>query len=97
VATIYAAESGAHEVAIGDLNGDGNPDIAASNSQSNTLSVLLGNGDGTFQPESSFAVGNNPFSVAIADLNGDGKLDLAVSNVEGGTISILLNQMDFFV
>ena len=46
------------------------------------MSVLLGNGNGTFQTPATFAVGSSPTSVAVADLNGDGKLDLVVANVE---------------
>ena len=64
--------SGPGSVAIGDLNGDGKPDLATPNGLSNTVSVLLGNGDGTFGPNSDFGTGSGPFSLAIGDLNGDG-------------------------
>src|SRR5258706_12689763 len=66
-------------VVIGDTNGDGKPDLVLANYTSNTVSVLLGNGDGTFGGRRDFGTGNNPYSVAIGDLNGDGKLDLAVA------------------
>ena len=46
------------------------------------MSVLLGNGDGTFQAAVNYAVGNAPYSVAVGDFNGDGKPDLAVANAE---------------
>ena len=52
-----------------------------------TVSVLLGNGDGTFQNAKNFNVGANPTSIAVADLNGDGKLDLAVGIPVGVLIS----------
>ena len=59
------------------------------------MSVLLGNGDGTFQPAASFAAGAVPVSVALGDVNGDGRPDLAVAN--GGsdsTVSVLLGNGD---
>jgi len=86
-------------VTVGDFNGDGKLDLVAANRDSNNVSVLLGNGDGTFQGEVSYSVGNRPDSVALGDFNGDGKPDLAVANYCGndptcqsnGTISVLLN------
>ena len=44
------------------------------------MSVLLGNGDGTFQAAVNYAAGTTPCSVAVGDFNGDGKTDLAVAN-----------------
>jgi uncharacterized repeat protein (TIGR01451 family) len=67
-------------IVVGDFNGDGKPDIAVLNSGSRNVSILLGNGDGTFQPAKSFDVGgDNPSSIAVADFNGDGKLDLEIA------------------
>jgi len=77
-------------VAIGDLIGDGNPDLAVANINSITVSVLLGNGNGTFGTKTDFATGSAPLSVAIGDLNGDGKPDLAVANFYTNTVSVLL-------
>ena len=65
-------------IAIGDFNGDGKPDIAVVNSGSNNVSILLGNGDGTFQAAKNFDVGNSMTSIAVGDFNGDGKLDVVV-------------------
>ncbi len=74
----------------GDFNGDGKPDLAISNSTG--VSVLLGKGDGTFQPGVFYATGTGTaFStrMAVADFNGDGKPDLAVLNDNANTVSIL--------
>ncbi len=83
-----------YAVAIGDFNGDGNLDLAVANGTSNNVSVLLGNGDGTFQKAVNYGVGSYPISVLVGDFNGDAKLDLAVANATGGSISILLGNGD---
>src|SRR5205807_2143155 len=70
-------------VAVADFNGDGVPDLAVANTGSNNVSVLLGNGDGSFQAAESFAVATGPSSVVVGDFNGDGKLDLAVTTEAG--------------
>ncbi len=78
-------------VAAADLNGDGILDLVAANGAANTVSVLLGKGDGTFLAHLDFAAGSEPRDVAIGDLNGDGNLDLAVADFgAGGGISVLL-------
>jgi VCBS repeat protein len=74
-------------VAIGDLNDDGNPDLAVTNEFSNTLSVLLGNGGG-FGTPTTYATGTSPGSVAIADLNEDGQLDVVVTNIDSASVSL---------
>jgi outer membrane protein assembly factor BamB len=100
-----AAGQGASYVAIGDLNGDGKPDLAVSDSDAyapGTVSVLIGNGDGTFQPASAYPVGQSSGTVAIADLNGDGNPDLVVVNSGGqnpsldvtSSVSVLLGKGD---
>ena len=61
---------------MADVNGDGRPDIVTANSDDNTVSVLLRNGDGTFQEGQAFAVGASPLSAGVADVNGDGSPDL---------------------
>jgi uncharacterized repeat protein (TIGR01451 family) len=87
-------------VAVGDFNGDGKLDIAVANAGSGNVSILLGNGDGTFQAAVNFASGNNPTTVAVGDFNGDGKLDLALfqpgdfSSSQNGSVSILLGNGD---
>jgi hypothetical protein len=75
---------------VGDFNGDGRPDLAAANEFSSDISVLLGNGDGSFQAATSLAAGARPLSVAVGDFNGDGKPDLAAANSGSDTVSVLL-------
>jgi hypothetical protein len=81
-------------VAIGDFNGDGKQDFAVANSGTGNVSILLGNGDGTFQQAIDFTAGSSPAFVAIDDFNRDGKLDLAVANGSAKTVSILLGNGD---
>jgi hypothetical protein len=79
-------------VALADLNGDGIPDLVTANIGSDNLSVLLANGDGTFQPARSFPGGEwSPWSVAVGDFNGDGRPDVVTANYAGNDVSIWLN------
>jgi Bacterial Ig-like domain (group 3)/FG-GAP-like repeat len=83
-------------VRIGDFNNDGLPDLVVANGKDNTVSILLGNGDGTFTQAngSPVTVGGFPFFVAVADFNGDGLADVAVSNANDSTVSVLLGNGD---
>ena len=81
-------------VAVGDFNGDGKLDMAVADVGDNTVSILLGNGDGTFQSQSTFPTGVAPDAIVAGDFNGDGKLDLGVANFTDNTISILLGNGD---
>ena len=69
-------------VAVGDFNGDNVLDIVAANFGSNTVSILLGNGNGTFGPATTFPVvlGIQPISVAVGDFNGNNVLDIVTAN-----------------
>ena len=93
--------TGPNGIAVGDFNGDGNLDIVTADfgidqGFSNTVSVLLGNGDGTFQRHVEYEAGNFPKSVAVGDFNGDGKLDIVVTNYQINlkTVSVLLGNGD---
>jgi hypothetical protein len=74
----------ARSIAVADLTGNGIPDIVTANdsqSSQGSVSVLLGNGDGTFQAPVTFAAGSEPLSVAVGNFHGDGHPDLVVTNL----------------
>lgn len=88
----YAAGTGPSSVAVADVNGDGKLDLVVSNQSCPhdtcgvaTVSILLGNGDGTFQPQTDYAAGQDANWVTVGDFNGDGKLDLAVADGQGNS------------
>ncbi|TMQ25662.1 MAG: hypothetical protein E6K65_16290, partial [Nitrospirae bacterium] len=87
----FAAGKTIWSVAVGDFNGDGKLDMTVPDGGSNSVSVLLGNGDGTFQAPQNFGAGYGPAFTAVADFNGDGKLDLAVANYYDTTVSVMIN------
>jgi hypothetical protein len=89
----HAIFPGITSVAVGDFRHRGTLDIAATSAGSNTVSVFLGNGDGTFQGRVDYAVGAFPESVVAADL-GNGQVDLVVANHDSSDVSVLLGNGD---
>jgi hypothetical protein len=83
-------------VTAADLNGDGRPDLAVTNVNNNTISVLVnatpaGAASAALAAPQTFAVGNFPIAVAAGDFNGDGRPDLVTANFNGGNVSVLVN------
>src|SRR5262249_19713248 len=105
---LFPAGQGPSQAAVADVNGDGKADLVVSDTRSNTVSVLLNNGDGTFQAPRQFAIGASPPSpveqvtdvpnlgrpVAVADVNRDGRPDIIVANDASSDISVLLGRGD---
>jgi hypothetical protein len=75
--TTFQAGYQPNGVAVGDFNGDHKLDLIAVNSGSNSVNVLLGNGDGSFGAPTNFFLNSSPAAVAVGDFNGDHKLDVA--------------------
>jgi hypothetical protein len=106
---LYSAGFGAQGVAVADLNGDGHLDLIVVDAQcykcvQSQVSVLLGNGDGTFKPAVNYSAGYQGQSVVVGDLNADGHLDVVVANTcqsmpnpdcpDGGAVTVLLGNGD---
>jgi hypothetical protein len=89
----YAVGVGPVSIVVADFNGDGKPDIATANRDASTVSILVNNGDGTFQKHVDYATGKSPAQVVAGDFNNDGKVDLAVASGYN-SISILLGNGD---
>jgi hypothetical protein len=89
----YVVNLAPQGISLGDVNGDGFLDLVAANTgagNGGTVSVLLGNGDGTFQAKTDYEVGSQPTATALADYNGDGLLDIATSDSGSSTSTLLL-------
>jgi hypothetical protein len=97
---VATSNSGSRLLAAGDFDEDGNQDLVATNSSLNNVSVLLGNGDGTFNTAVTYSLntsgnlGQQPWNVVVGDINQDGHLDLAVASDTAGSVSILQGRGD---
>ena len=101
-AAILSTGTNPQGIVTADLNGDGRPDVIVSNFNDNTVSVLIANVDGSYQPHVDYQVGTNPIAVTAGDMNNDGKIDVIVVNnncpgtscTSNGSISVLLGNGD---
>jgi hypothetical protein len=95
--TTYATGYGPNLVASGDFDGDGTLDLAVTSTcgqdpsckSGGSVSVFLGNSDGTFKPQVVYPAGNNPYGIVAGDFTNDGNIDLAVANA-GAPSSIFI-------
>jgi FG-GAP-like repeat/FG-GAP repeat len=85
-------ELGAWSLALGDVTGDGRPDVATGNPGAKSVSVLVNDGRGRFAAPVNYPLHRQPWDIAIVDLNGDDKLDITTANQN--TVSVLLNRGD---
>ncbi len=97
--TTYTAGENPTAVTVGDFNGDGKLDLAVANygalswDSTGTVSVLLGQGGGSFGPPASYPAGFGPCSIVAADFYGNGLLDLVETNIGGGSVSLFPNEV----
>src|SRR5262249_47349883 len=98
VTTNYPVGSNPVSIAVEDFNHDGRPDLVVANAGNQTagdngsITILLGNGNGTFQPAANFDGGKNPWSIAVGDFNHDSNQDLAVADGGETSLSIMLGK-----
>ena len=76
-------------VVAADFDGDGDQDLAVANRDSNTVTLLLGNGAGSFTSSGNFGDGSGPFHLATADFDGDGRLDIVTPDRDGFSITVM--------
>src|SRR4029077_18517466 len=90
--TTAGSSIGPSAMTTGDFKGDGKVDLAITDQGDNSVSILVGNGDGTFtfQAALEFATGTFATGVAAGDFNGAGRLDVAVANYGDNTVSVML-------
>jgi VCBS repeat protein/FG-GAP repeat protein len=81
-------------ITTADLNHDAEPDVIVANSAANSISNLLGNGDGTFKPQTVIPLAGSPSSLAVADINGDARPDLIVTDKSNNLVDVLMGNGD---
>jgi glucose/arabinose dehydrogenase len=105
LAVSYATGSVPKGIAIADINNDGDLDLVTTNTAGNypssdnpggnTISVLLGNGNGTFSGPRAYVTGRTPFNLTVADFNRDGRVDIATANWHTNDVGVLLNRTNY--
>jgi PKD repeat protein len=90
LASPVTVNTGPIYIAIGDFNGDSNPDLATANYFSNDVSILLGNGLGSFTVSSTISTGSFPYCIAVEDFNLDGNKDLITCSAVSGDAHLLI-------
>ena len=93
VKTDYGTGAGPGEIVLGDFNGDAKQDLAIdnfNNAANGSVSILLGNGDGTFAAKTDFAVGDSTYAIVAGDFNADGRQDLAMATGDSNVVTCLL-------
>src|SRR5262249_54386366 len=89
--SVGTGSNGPRFVAVADVNGDGRLALATANVTTNTASILLGTGTGTFGAATLFATGISPNTALLVDLNNDGAPDLSTADFGSNTVSVRLN------
>lgn len=92
--TYQTGGSFTNSIKLGDFNKDGFVDAAVVNGGSNSISILFGQGDGTFGSVATYSVGGSPSDLAVGDLNNDGNADIVVSNSQSNSVSVLSGNAD---
>ncbi|HVO80385.1 MAG TPA: VCBS repeat-containing protein [Terriglobales bacterium] len=93
---IYPADGTPFAIVVADFDSDGNLDLAVANALTNDVSILLGNGDGSFRPPVNYQVGTEPVQITLTceTVAAGSRLDLAVTNLAGNTVSVLVGNGD---
>ena len=89
--SVVAVGAVSGSVDVGDVNGDGDPDLVVNVAGNDTITVLLGRGDGTFQSQGDFAAAGWANMLRVADMNGDGRSDVVVVSYDSGAIGVFLS------
>jgi len=93
-AVTVATRPGPYAVRAGDVTGDGRPDLVIARVGDNSVGILPGRGDGSFDPEIDYSTGATPYGLSLGDVTGDGKLDVVTADMGDNTLSVFANRGD---